>query len=100
MQPFIETIKHLSGAFTAGAILLGALFWAIQPRAEQFIHDTVQNKIDTLDVKLRHVERQLKENSAVAREVQSEQKALISNQNLIIELLKSKKPIEGNGDGQ
>ena len=100
MKALLETLKHLSGAFTAAAILIGAVFWAVQPRAEQFIHDTVQSKIDTLDVKLRHVERQLKENSEVAKEVQIEQRSLISNQSLIIELLKSKKPSEGNGDGQ
>lgn len=98
----LEAMKHISSAVTAGVVLIGLFAYIARPHAEQFIQETVQGRIGQIEkgqednnVKLRHVERQLKENADVAREIQMEQRVIGEQQKLILDILKQRLP-EGN----
>lgn len=83
-------IKQISTILTSSLVILGVAGYVAKPHAEQFIQQSVQNKVDTLDIKLRHVERILKENTDSQRNIQIEQRVLIEQQKLIIDLIKQK----------
>lgn len=83
-------IKQITTILTSSLVILSVAGYVAKPHAEQFIQQTVQNKVDTLDVKLRHVERILKENTDSQQEIRTEQRVLVEQQKLIIELLKKK----------
>ena len=85
---FFTYVKQWSSVITASVFILGLAGYIAKPHAEQFVRDSVQNKVDTLDVKLRHVERILKENTDSQKNIRTEQKILLEKQNLIIDLLK------------
>ena len=85
---FFEYFKQWSSVITAVVFILGIAGYIAKPHAEQFVRDAVQDKVDTLDIKLRHVERILKENTDSQKNITTEQKILLEKQNLIIDLLR------------
>ena len=86
-----EVVKQVSGVITAVTIILGLMGYVAKPHAEQFIQQSVeqmvQQKIDALDIKLRHVERSINENTRKGEAIQTEQKTITQQQLQIIRLL-------------
>jgi len=92
----IDVIKQSSSVITAAAVILGLGGYIAKPHAEQFVQDSVQQmvqqKIDTLDVKLRHVERELKESTKTGESVKTKQEVILDQQRLILQLLRRRQP--------
>jgi len=85
MEKLYEAGKVLSGAITAGAIIIGSSWYIAKPHAENFIKETVEDEV----TKLKH---QLEA-------VTTTQSTLVTQQQLILDLLRAKERAELE-DGQ